>query len=259
MKLKSLLLLVLINFNYFFSINLIGQNKESFVNAVDIFNPSRVKNVKYKLVLYNQKENALSDIAILDRKISRDTYNQTPIIKITEEYNNNKTNTKTLCYIDLKTLLPLYLEVQSSDTLIKKYNFKKDKILLVEIKNSKEIKKEFNNQTGVFLSNSFSEILQSIDFSKNKRVQFKTFSPEKKPAVFKIKVIDEKDFILPNKQSIETWVLQFTVERSNGEVKSGGYRYIDKKSGKVLAFKTDINSDSFFTYQMNLLEEPFDE
>lgn len=257
MKVKSPLLLL--SFSFLLLQSLCAQNKERFVDALDVFDPNRIEDITYKLVLYNQNNDKLSDIAILDRSISKEKYNQTPSIRITEEYTNNKTHTKTLCFVESKTLLPLYLEVNTNDTLTKKYYFEKNKIHLTEIRNSEEIKKELDYQAGAFLSNSFSEILQSIDFSNYKKIQFSTFSPGKNPGIFNVEVIDEKKFKLPNKQFIDSWVVQFTIVRPNGETKSGGYRYIDKKSGKVLAFKTHINSDNYFTYQMNLLEHPINE
>lgn len=214
------------------------------------FNPDRIQEAEYKLIMYNQGENKISSIGILDRKVEFFEFDSIPAIKISELYTNGVTKNKTITFINKETLKPMYLEETRNDTLLSKSHFNKKTIQKYEFNSEEVIENELPNYSDSFASNSFSEIIQGYNFNIYEKVEFKTFRPGSIPGLFIVERIGQEDFDLPSEGKLQTWLLKFTRIDENGEEVPAGFRYIDKESGKVLRFKTEIESDTYFTYQI---------
>lgn len=224
------------------------------ISLKNIFKPSRIEDAHYRLIMYNQNSDTLSGLTVMDRQIKREDFNSTPCIKITETNLSSAVRNKVIIYMDAKTLKPQYFESYIGDTLIQKATFEDRKMTLYDIKNGAETKSESIVSENMFLSNSFSELVQSNDFGKNPVVNFETFTPGRATNQFMVKRVGEKEFSIPGQKNIACWLLKFTRIDSNGIKSSAGFRYVDKKSGKVVMFKSDIESNTFFTYQMIFLQ-----
>lgn len=221
-------------------------------DAKDWLNASRIEEGNYKIV-FDLNKDGQSKVSILNRIVTREMYNSRPCIKITEINTSESPKTKTIVYIDAKTLKPLFSENSSNDVLVQKAIFAKDKITVVNIENGAEKVTETPISSEPFASSSFSELLQANDFSKNRIINFETINPGNPAGRFKAERIDEKEFSIPGGGKIDCWVLKFTRTDSKGTEGPAGYRYVDKKSGKVVMFKTDINTENFSYYQMLFL------
>ncbi len=228
--------------------------KYSFVEADSIFNSVRIENAAYKLVMYNQNKDTISNLTVIDRQVTRETYNSVRCIKITEMNNQSKPATKTIAYIDINSLLPVHFETFLNDTLIQKADFDGIKALIIDYKNGKEAVSEIGLSKPVFLSNSFSELLQAIDFERNKIVRFETFSPGKSTNQFIVERDGETGFPIPGGEIIKCWLLKFRRLDSKGNESVAGYRYADKQTGKVLLYKSNIDTQIYFTYQLLFLK-----
>lgn len=230
------------------------------VNASNVFSGTgdldskRIEEASYKLIMYNQLDGEINNIGLLQRDIKYTNYEGKSSITITEVYRNNEVENTTIVIISREDLAPLYQEKSRNDTLFSKTYFEGETIRHLEYSSGTEEEKKFETPENAYISNSFSELVQANNFEENKEVTFRTFSPGREPASFKVERIGEEEFYLPGKESFEVYVLKFTMTTSDGTEKPGGYRYIDKKSGKVLAFRTEIDSNDFFTYQMVFLE-----
>jgi len=214
-----------------------------------VFNADRIEAANYKLMMYNQNKDTISRITVLKRDISRETYQSVPCIRITENNQSNGSNTRSMIYIDAKILRPLYYEYSEGDTVTQKASFENGNMTLIETRKGIEKKTQAVIATKIFLSNCFSEILQANDFSKNPSIKFETITPGRTANQFIVQRIGEKQLISFNKQAIDCWILKFT-RLDNGKETPAGYRFVDKNNGKVLLFKTLIDSDAFFTYQV---------
>ncbi len=217
---------------------------------VSQINPDRVQEAEYKLIMYNQDKNKISNIGILDRKVEFFEFDSIPAIKISEVYTDGFTKNITTTFINKETLKPIYLEKSRNDTLLSKSHFNKETIKNYEFNSEEVIENELPNYSDSFASNSFSEIIQGYNFNIYEKVEFKTFSPGSIPGIFGVERVGQEDFELPNEGKLQTWLLKFTRIDENGEQTPAGFRYIDKETGKVLRFKTEIESDSYFTYQI---------
>jgi len=238
------------------NLNLFGQqkNKIDTVNLSGSLNANRIELGNYILAMYNQNKDTISNCIILNRQISKENYGSIPCIKIIETNKNVNSNNVTTIYIDSKTLKPVAYESNSADTNIVKAVFENGKMILSTAKNGNETKTESDVFPSAFLSNSFSELVQSNDFNKNSVVKFQTFTPGYPRNQFIVERIGEKKFSTLGIANIDCWLLKFTRIDSKGNSLNAGYRYVDKKNGKVLLFKTDINSSRFFTYQILFLK-----
>jgi len=228
--------------------------KDIGVALKNIFNPSRIEDAHYKLIMYNQNGDTLSGITIMDRQISREEFKSNPCIKITETNLSAAVRNKVILYMDAKTLKPQYFESYTGDTLIQKADFENGKTALYDIKNGIETKSESVVSENMFLSNSFSELVQSNDFGKTPVVNFETFTPGRASNQFKVEKVGEKEYSIPGHKNIACWLLKFTRIDALGNKSLAGFRYVDKNSGKVLMFKSDIESNNFFTYQLIFLQ-----
>jgi hypothetical protein len=220
----------------------------------DVFKPARIKEGDYTLVMYNQNGASLSNIALLKREIINQTFESKLCIKITETLTQGATRNRTTVYVDAKTLSPLFYEMSANDTLVQKATFENGKSILQVFADGVEKRSEQIVSAKSFLSNSFSELIQAVDFEKTNAVKFETFSPGKPSNQYVAERIDEKEFTLQNNQKIATWVLRFTRIDSKGAKTLAGYRYVDKVYGKVLMYKSDIKAENFFTYQTLFLQ-----
>ena len=214
-----------------------------------VFKPERIKEDNYKIVIYSQDNDTVSNVKILDRRIIREKFKGIRCIKITEISGNNRTNV----YMDAKSLAPRYFESFSGDTLMQKAEFENTKETITDIKNGIEKRTEVEISPTIFFSNCFSELVQSNDFKINPSIEFETFNPGKPSNHFIVEKTGEKVFSLLGKK-IDCWILKFTRMDTSGNKVPAGFRYIDKSSGKVLMFKTDIASNKFFAYQTIFLE-----
>src|SRR5947209_7781874 len=92
------------------------------VDIKQVFDPSRIKEARYKLVMYNQDGNAVSDVTILDREIAVLKYENRPALRTTEILTKGNSRIKTIAYVDRGTLLPLYSE-ESTDEVVTQKTF----------------------------------------------------------------------------------------------------------------------------------------
>jgi hypothetical protein len=131
-----------------------------------VFDATRIKEARYKLVLYNQDAGIASNVMVLDRQISPENYETKPSIKITEILTQCGSTTTTIVFLDSRTLMPIYFENSSNRTVTQKAYFEHGKEIIVNIENGVEKRIETDLSASVFLSNSFSELLQANDFSQ---------------------------------------------------------------------------------------------
>jgi hypothetical protein len=225
------------------------------VELTKVLDSRRIKEARYKIVLYNQDEDQISKVNVLNRQISRATYESKSAIRITEAGIENGLSKMTTVFVDQLTLMPLYFEEKSSGTIVRKAYFDHGKEILILIENGVEKRSEAQLSVSIFLSNSFSELLQANDFRKNPAVRFQTVNPGNAANVFIAERFAEKDFMVSPNKLISCWVVKFTRIDSNGKETPTGFRYIDKISGKVLMFKSDLESRTFFTYQYLFLND----
>ena len=215
-------------------------------NALD---SSRIKETRYKIVLYNQNDDHVSDVNVLDREVVRVAYESKAAIRITERDTENGSRKKTIVFVDAKTLMPLYFEESSNGAIVKKAYFDHGKETIVRSENGVDNKTESQLAASVFFANSFSELLQANDFRKNPVVQFQTVNPGNSPNDYIAERFAEKEFVISPNKSIDCWVVSFTRVDSSGKSTPTGFRFIDKTTGKVLMYKSDLESPKFFTYQ----------
>ncbi len=218
-----------------------------------VFDPKRIAQTRYKLVLYNQDESGISNLSVLEREIARESYQTKPALRITETLTQGVSRTKTTVFVDLTTISPLYFEHSADGTVTKKAYFADGKEIILDISNGVEKKSELQIGASIFLSNSFSELLQANDFGKNPIVQFQTVSPGSTPNHYIAERFGEENIALSPNKPINCWIVRFTRLDPDGKKSVTGYRYIEKTSGHVLMFKSDLNSSKFFTYQVLLL------
>jgi hypothetical protein len=238
-----------------FTTSVVFAQDKSAIELSKICNASRIEQTTYKLLMFNQNKDAISNPTVVERTISRENYKSQPSIKITETNQTSSPNTRTVIYIDATTLKPLYFEASNDGTPVQKASFDNNKVNIVDISNGTEKLTEMPNPADSYLSNSFSELVQANDFGKNRLIRFGTFSPGKPINRFVVERVREHKFEIPGGKVIDCWILKFTKTDSNGVESLAGYRYVDKRSGKVLMYKSDLKTDSFFTYQIIFLKD----
>jgi len=213
---------------------------------------SRIEEAHYKLFIYNQNKGVPSNLSVLERTISRENYRTIPSIKISEINDVSKPRTKTVLYIDAKSLKPLYFEMSDDDTPLVRATFDNGKVRIIDVSSGTEKVSETELPPDAYLSNSFSELVEANDFGKNPVSIFSVFTPGKAVGRFRVERIGQQKFDLPDGHQIDCWVLKFTKTDSQGAETPGGYRFVDKKSGKVIMFKSSLDSDTFISYQILL-------
>lgn len=221
----------------------------------DLLNTDRIEEAHYRLLMLtrNRKTEVISEIYILDRQVEREPCENGDCITVTEIQDRPGSRTKIVARANAKDLEPRLLEVSRNDTMLQRFTFTDGKIFAAEMKEGEMVETEMDLPEGVYLSNTFSEIVQAIDFGRHTSAEFSTIFPGRDPGLFTVERIDEKTITLPNKKSIDCWVLKFTRTGSDGRQTPGGVRYVDKKSGKVLTFEFPIDTENVFTYQMLFL------
>lgn len=227
---------------------------DKFMDLQNVFNPDRIKETNYKLVMFRQLENSVTGIAINDRQIKTEQFHEKKCLRITESLVADRSKSRTVIYIDFISLLPEYFESYSNDTLVQKATIEEGKWVNYEFKNGMDRKTILETPIHTFISNSFSELIQANDFGKNSNIMFATFTPGKPINQFQVERIDE--MVVPSLDSngIACWVLKFTRIDPNGNTSIAGYRWVEKKSGKVIMYKSEIGVPSYFTYQLLLIE-----
>jgi hypothetical protein len=163
---------------------------------------SRIEEANYELVMYQQKGDVVSNLTVVDRRITKEDYHSHPSVKIVETNRVDTPKTKTLIYIDRKTLKPIYFETSADNVLVQKANFEKDKITIVDIINGQEKTSEAPN-SGAYLSNSFSELIQANDFGKNRAVKFETVTPGKPANRFVVENVGEKEYSMAGGKTLK--------------------------------------------------------
>ena len=226
-----------------------AQSKKDTFNVLQVIQTARIKEAQYKIVQFRQSKDEISNIALLDRRVTVEEFNNEKCLKIIETANTGNSRNKVVCYVDLGNLRPKYMETASNDTLAQKYIFENNKIICTTLKDKKETVTEMSLPENTFLSNSFSEIVQSVDFKKYSNYKFATFSPGRPSNIFIVSLVGKKTIIKQADKKINCWLLKFTRIDSSGHSTLGGYRYVDE-TGKILLYKSDIGTDTFFAYQL---------
>jgi hypothetical protein len=99
---------------------------------------------------------------------------------------------------------------------------------------------------GVYVSNSFSELVQANDFEAHPHITFTTMTPGSAANTFEVERVGHRTF----EHGLVVWVLRFTRVNAGDARVPAGYRYVDAGTGKVLFFATERNSRSAFSYQV---------
>lgn len=154
---------------------------------------NRISEDNYKVFSYQKDGSLFSNISILNRQIERTDYEGQKCIRITESETEPRKVNKTTIFINDKTLGPLYYEIRVNDTVTEKADFDHQFMWFTDSVNSKGGKKKIEIQSSFYLSNSFSELVECVDFKKYPKVRFETISPGKAPHQFFAERIAEKD------------------------------------------------------------------
>lgn len=150
--------------------------------------------------------------------------------------------------MEQQSLAPVFRKEMVNDSLIETQEIKNNKVLIYNAQD-KQIN-EMDKPKDAYLSNAFSELVQANDFNKHPNISFSTFRPGKpKIGRFVARMVQEEK-LKSVYGEVQCLIIQFVKLAKNGEEIPAGYRYIDKNTGKVLAFKTSLNSDSYFMYQI---------
>ncbi|WP_421803089.1 hypothetical protein [Flagellimonas sp.] len=219
------------------------------INGLDkVYDPNRIEPLAYKLVMFNTTPDSISSISILERKISFEKYKGRDCVKISETNHSGKNKTTTISYMDQHSLAPVCRKEMVNDSLIQIQEIKGNRVFIYNAL-GKQIN-DVEKPKDAYLSNAFSELVQSNDFNKHPNISFSTFRPGKpKVGRFVARMVQEEKikFVYGEVQCL---IIQFVKLAENGEEIPAGYRYIDKTTGKVLAFKTNLNSNTYFMYQI---------
>jgi hypothetical protein len=238
-------------FTVLFLLAVLTEFSQNGRRAESYFDPTRIEEANYNLVMYQNGGNTLSNLTIINRAITRENYGSNAAIKIVETNNTTSPKTKTLIYVDAKTLRPLYFESGSDEVITQKAFFEGNTIRSVDAVSGREMAETVDSE--IYLSNSFSELIQAHDFGRTPVLRFETFSPGKSANRFVAERVGEQKFLLLQGKAFNCWIVKFTRTDTKGETSIAGYRYVDKSSGKVLMFKSDLVANNYFTYQILFL------
>lgn len=232
---------------FLFGLTCSAQSK-SIINLGEVLDPNRIEPLAYKLAMFNTTPDSISSLSILDRKVSFEKYKGRDCIKISETNYSGKGKTTTISYMDQQSLAPVSRKEMVNDSLIETQEIKNNRVLIYNAQ-GKQIN-EVDKPKDAYLSNTFSELVQANDFIKHPIISFSTFRPGKpKVGRFVARMVQEEKikFVYGEVQCL---IIQFVKLAENGKEIPAGYRYIDKTTGKVLAFKTNLNSNTYFMYQI---------
>lgn len=213
----------------------------------DVLEAGRVKDDGYALIMFQLNDDTASNFTLLHRTVENVRISEVPAIRIVEQ--NKAKGLSTVIDIDARTLRPLSYESRAGDTLVVKAVVRGDSLLLSETRRGVETGRALRISPGAYFSNAFSELLQANDFDRNPAIGFTTFTPGGASNGFLAERIGRKD-CSAIQRGTECLVLKFTRIDSDGNASLAGYRYVDSKSGKVLFFTSELDSDTAFTYQV---------
>ncbi|MCB0280760.1 MAG: hypothetical protein KDD94_14720, partial [Calditrichaeota bacterium] len=204
-----------------FAVSLYAQN----------FDAKRIQNLTYQLAMFQSQPDSITNMIILKREISRENYGSKPAIKIIETQMNKADHDQVIIYIDARDMKPLSYEKFSKHKKVISAQINDDQtISMTEFSDSGEKKSTIELPKGKFFSNSFSEIVQSIDFNKTKTATYHTFTPGYPGAQIDVERIDEYTEHSVSGRDYNCWILKFTIVQNDGKTRAGGYRYVDKKT-----------------------------
>jgi hypothetical protein len=226
----------------------------SFEHLSKIIRTERISDDDYNVVNYQKKGSELSNVTILNRKVEHSDFEGKKCIKITELDPISNAVNKTTIIIEEKNLAPLYYETSVNDTLIRKAVFQGNFMLLTDSMKTKSIQKKIELPATTFLSNSFSELVESADINKYPKYTFETITPGLPAHRFFVEKVNEAAIPLTTRV-IDCYLLKFTVTDLDNKLVATVYRYVDKKYGKVIALKTNIDKADFFGYERLFFSE----
>jgi hypothetical protein len=193
-------------------------------------------------------------MAITDRHIERQIYNSILCLKVTEINTMPGSTTKTIVYADQKTLAPVYYESWKNDTMTRKAVFRGNEMTVSDFENDIESKSVHTIPGKPYFSHSFSELVQSNDFSKTKVITFETLTPGRPIGRFVAERTGEKEFVMAEGKAFLCWLVKFTRIDQEGKSSIVGYRFIDKVSGQVIMYKSDLGPGKVYAYQQMFLQ-----
>lgn len=227
---------------------LCSAQSNKIIDLNKVYDPNRIEPLAYKLAMFNTTSDSISSLSILDRRVSFEKYKGRDCIKIIETNYSGKDKITTISYMEQQSLAPVFRKEMVNDSLIETQEIKNNKVLIYNAQD-KQIN-EMDKPKDAYLSNAFSELVQANDFNKHPNISFSTFRPGKpKIGRFVARMVQEEK-LKSVYGEVQCLIIQFVKLAKNGEEIPAGYRYIDKNTGKVLAFKTSLNSDSYFMYQI---------
>ncbi|HVS92574.1 MAG TPA: hypothetical protein VHE59_11105 [Mucilaginibacter sp.] len=227
----------------------IGQTAslDSFVNLNTILK-RKIKEDNYLNINYQKNGENFSNLSTLSRRVVDTEYQGEKCIKIVEIQSGTKAKNKAVSIVDRGTLRPVYYEASINDTLTQKARFDGETMIFSDSLAYKPVEKKIAISPSLFLSTTFSELMESVDFNRYSKVRFQTISPGRTPHEFFVERIKPVTASLLMGK-INCWLLKFTVIDPNSKPVPAGYRYIDRESGQVIAFKTAPDALSYLSYE----------